>query len=90
MDAPAPKPGQSAEDTARGPRGYGGHGAYPGYPAYGAVPPAGGGSPVGLYLNMLRERWWWVLLSILVFVTIAVVYTSTIVPEYRAAGRLRV
>ena len=91
MDAPNPRPGQSPEDAARGPRAYGAYGAYPGYPAYGSAAPVGSaGGPFGLYLNMLRERWWWVLLSILVFVTIAVVYTSTIVPEYRAAGRLRV
>ena len=91
MDAPNPRPGQSPEEAARGPRGYGGYGAYPGYPAYGAAAPSGGpGGPMALYLNMLRERWWWVLLGILVFVSAAVVYTSTIVPEYRAAGRLRV
>jgi succinoglycan biosynthesis transport protein ExoP len=100
MDTPSPKPGQSPEDPSRGPRGYGSYGGPAGYGAagygnygnYGAAAggPSGKGGPFAAYLTMLRERWWWVLLSVLVFVTIAVVYTSTIVPEYRAAGRLRV
>ena len=100
MDTPSPKPGQSPEDPSRGPRGYGSYGGPAGYGAagygnygnYGAAAggPGGKGGPFAAYLTMLRERWWWVLLSVLVFVTIAVVYTSTIVPEYRAAGRLRV
>jgi capsular exopolysaccharide synthesis family protein len=100
MDTPSPKPGQSPEDPSRGPRGYGSYGGPAGYGAagygnygnYGAAAggPGGKGGPFAAYLAMLRERWWWVLLSVLVFVTIAVVYTSTIVPEYRAAGRLRV
>jgi capsular exopolysaccharide synthesis family protein len=96
MDTPTPKPGQPQEDPSRGPRGYGAYGGYAGYGAPGYGNYAGGGAPgakggpFALYLTMLRERWWWVLLSVLVFVTIAVVYTSTIIPEYRAAGRLRV
>ena len=100
MDTPSPKPGQSPEDPSRGPRGYGSYGGPAGYGAagygnygnYGAAAggPGGKGGPFAAYLTMLRERWWWVLLSVLVFVTIPVVYTSTIVPEYRAAGRLRV
>ena len=97
MDTPSPKPGQPPEDPSRGPRGYGSYGGYAGYGAagygnYGAAAggPGGKGGPFAAYLTMLRERWWWVLLSVLVFVTIAVVYTSTIIPEYRAAGRLRV
>ena len=97
MDMPSPKPGQPPEDPSRGPRGYGSYGGYAGYGAagygnYGAAAggPGGKGGPFAAYLTMLRERWWWVLLSVLVFVTIAVVYTSTIIPEYRAAGRLRV
>jgi hypothetical protein len=102
MDTPSPKPGQPPEDPSRGPRGYGSYGSYGGYAGYGAPGygnygnyAAGGasggkGGPFTVYLAMLRERWWWVLLSVLVFVTIAVVYTSTIIPEYRAAGRLRV
>jgi len=100
MDMPSPKPGQPPEDPSRGPRGYGSYGGYAGYGAagygnygnYGAAAggPGGKGGPFAAYLAMLRERWWWVLLSVLVFVTIAVVYTSTIIPEYRAAGRLRV
>lgn len=97
MDMPSPKPGQPPEDPSRGPRGYGAYGGYAGYGAagygnYGAAAggPGGKGGPFAAYLTMLRERWWWVLLSVLVFVTIAVVYTSTIIPEYRAAGRLRV
>ena len=97
MDMPSPKPGQPPEDPSRGPRGYGSYGGYAGYGAAGygnyggaAGGPGGKGGPFAAYLTMLRERWWWVLLSVLVFVTIAVVYTSTIIPEYRAAGRLRV
>ena len=99
MDTPTPKPGQPQEDPSRGPRGYGAYGGYAGYgaPGYGNYgtyagggAPGAKGGPFALYLTMLRERWWWVLLSVLVFVTIAVVYTSTIIPEYRAAGRLRV
>jgi len=99
MDTPTPKPGQPQEDPSRGSRGYGAYGGYAGYgaPGYGNYgnyagggAPGAKGGPFALYLTMLRERWWWVLLSVLVFVTIAVVYTSTIIPEYRAAGRLRV
>jgi capsular exopolysaccharide synthesis family protein len=106
MDAPAPKPGQPQDDAQRGPRGYGsygnygnyggpaggygagGYGAYGNYGAYGSS--GAKASPFTVYLTLLRERWWWVLMSILVFVTVAIVFTSSIVPEYRAAGRLRV
>jgi capsular exopolysaccharide synthesis family protein len=94
MEPSSPKPGPTQEDAAQRGRAYGAYGAYPAYGGYGQYAASGAagasGGPFSLYLNMLRERWWWVLLSILVFVTIAVVYTSTIIPEYRAAGRLRV
>lgn len=93
MDPSAPKPGQSPESPLRGYGAYGGYAGYgaQGYGSYGGAGAAGAhGGPFARYLTMLRERWWWVLLSILVFMAVAVVYTSSIVPEYRAAGRLRV
>ena len=100
MDPSAPKPVPPSDDAASGPRGYGTYGAYGNYGAgygnyggYGAYGRGGAGekaNPFMTYLTMLRERFWWVALSILVFVTVAVVFTYNIVPEYRAAGRLRV
>ena len=39
---------------------------------------------------MLRERYWWILLSSLVFLTLSLLNTYNVVPEYRATGRLRV
>ena len=39
---------------------------------------------------MLRERYWWILLSTLVFLTLSLLNTYNTVPEYRATGRLRV
>ena len=39
---------------------------------------------------MLRERYWWILLSSLVFLTLALLNTYNTVPEYRATGRLQV
>jgi capsular exopolysaccharide synthesis family protein len=39
---------------------------------------------------MLRERYWWVLLASLVFLTLSLLKTYNTVPEYQATGRLRV
>jgi len=100
MDPSAPKPVPPTDETASGPRGYGAYGGYGNYGAgygnygnYGAYGRTGAGektNPFMAYVTMLRERFWWIALSILVFVTVAVVFTYNIVPEYRAAGRLRV
>jgi capsular exopolysaccharide synthesis family protein len=84
-----------------GNRGYGSYGGYgQGYGAYGSggygaygSPGRGGagdGNPLHNYLLMLRERYWWILLSALVFVTLSLLNTYNTTPEYRATGRLRV
>ncbi|MSS98999.1 MAG: polysaccharide biosynthesis tyrosine autokinase [Opitutales bacterium] len=39
---------------------------------------------------MLRERYWWVLLTSLVFLTLSLLNTYNTVPEFQATGRLRV
>jgi len=65
------------------PRGYG---QYQGYGVQGGA----GSGMVATYINMVRERFWWLVLSILVFVTIALIFTYNTMPEYRAVGRLKV
>lgn len=101
MATPEPSSDQRPPEPARGAnRGYGtyggygqGYGAYgAGYGAYGAYARggAGEGNPIQGYLLMLRERYWWILLSTLVFLTLALLNTYNTVPEYRATGRLRV
>ena len=65
------------------PRGYGQ------YQGYGA-PTSSGATVVAAYLNMVRERFWWLVLAVLVFVTIALIFTYNTMPEYRAIGRLKV
>ena len=84
--------------------GYGGYGGVGGYGAYGQYGQYGqyGGyagyvygygqqaNPLAQYLVMVRERMWYVVLSILVFVTAALIYTVNATPEYQANGRLRV
>ena len=39
---------------------------------------------------MVRERIWWLVLSVLIFFTLSLVYTYNMMPEYKASGRLRV
>lgn len=59
---------------------------------YGGGYGAAGGekNAVQHYLTMLKERYWWVLLSVLVFLTISLLFTNNVMAEYRATGRLRV
>jgi len=88
------------EPARGGNRGYGSYGQYgQGYGAYGAGygsyggaqrGGAGGANPISQYLLMLRERYWWVLLASLVFLTLSLLKTYNTVPEYQATGRLRV
>ena len=70
--------------------GYGGYGNY--YGGYGGTPGAAREKTVSLttYITMLRERIWWLVLSLVVFATASLVYTYNIMPEYRATARLRV
>lgn len=90
-------PGQGNEPGA-GPGGYGGYGNYAGYGSYSpyagyAYAGYGYGSnanPLANYVLMLRERMWYLVLSVLVFVTAALIYTVNATPEYRAFGRLKV
>ena len=77
--------------------GYGGYGAYgeSRYGGYGSVPAPGYGqaasvNPLANYMLMLRERMWYLVLTVLVFVTAALIYTVNATPEYRASGRLKV
>lgn len=97
MANPEPAPDHRPPEPARGGnRGYGSYGGYgQGYGAYGAYGAygragAGEGNPLQGYLLMLRERYWWILLSTLVFLTLALLNTFNTVPEYRATGRLQV
>ena len=102
MAAPEPSSENRPPEPARGPgRGYGSYGSYgQGYGAYGygggygygayGRPGAGESNPIQHYLLMLRERYWWILLSVLVFLTLSLLNTYNTVPEYRATGRLRV
>lgn len=103
--SPGPQ-GQSNERPPEGNRGYGsyrgygggynsygagnyggqGYGNYGGYGRYGAAE----GGTFRTYLTMLRERYWWVLLSALVFTTLSLLFAYNVMPEYRATGRLRV
>jgi hypothetical protein len=48
------------------------------------------GVSISTYVNMVRERIWWLVLSVLVFTTLSLVYTYNMMPEYKASGRLRV
>ncbi len=100
MASPEPSSDPRPPEPARGGnRGYGsygnygqGYGAYgAGYGSYGAARGgAGEGNPLQNYLLMLRERYWWILLSALVFLTLSLLNTFSTIPEYRATGRLRV
>ena len=91
--------GRPAEPARGGSRGYGsyGYGGYGagqgqgyGYGGYGAGQRGASANPVMGYLLMLRERYWWVILSALVFLTLALLNTFNTTAEYRATGRLRV
>jgi capsular exopolysaccharide synthesis family protein len=102
MSTPEPSSDNRPPEPARGGnRGYGSYGSYGNYGAgnggygygnYGASSRGGAGesNPIQGYLLMLRERYWWVLLSTLVFLTLSLLNTYNTVPEYRATGRLRV
>jgi succinoglycan biosynthesis transport protein ExoP len=102
MATPEPSSDNRPPEPARGGnRGYGSYGSYGNYGAgnggygygnYGAYNRggAGEGNPIQNYLLMLRERYWWVLLSTLVFLTLSLLNTYNTVPEYRATGRLQV
>ena len=102
MATPEPSSDNRPPEPARGGnRGYGSYGSYGNYGAgnggygYGNSGAynrggAGEGNPIHNYLLMLRERYWWVLLSTLVFLTLSLLNTYNTVPEYRATGRLRV
>ncbi len=102
MATPEPSSDNRPPEPARGGnRGYGSYGSYGNYVAgnggygygnYGgyARGGAGEGNPIYNYLLMLRERYWWILLSALVFLTLALLNTYNTTPEYRATGRLRV
>jgi succinoglycan biosynthesis transport protein ExoP len=101
MATPDPSSDNRPPEPARGGnRGYGSYGGYgqgygaygAGYGAYGAYGRggAGEGNPIHGYLLMLRERYWWILLSTLVFLTLALLNTYNTPAEYRATGRLQV
>ncbi|PHX80013.1 MAG: hypothetical protein CK541_02005 [Opitutia bacterium] len=104
MANPEPSSDNRPPEPARGGnRGYGSYGSYgqygqgygaygAGYGSYGGGPRggAGGASPISNYLLMLRERYWWVLLTSLVFLTLSLLNTYNTVPEFQATGRLRV
>ncbi len=74
--------------------GYGGYGKG-GYGGYGQGGYGNSEAPektlsISSYINMLRERIWWLVLSLVVFTTASLIYTYNIMPEYRATARLRV
>ena len=91
-----PTPPGSGSGAPGTPAGYGGYGGYAGglspysgyaYAGYGYGASA---NPLANYILMLRERVWYIVLSVLVFVTSALIYTVNATPEYRAFGRLKV
>ncbi|MEY3853084.1 MAG: hypothetical protein RI910_2064, partial [Verrucomicrobiota bacterium] len=87
MSTPDPaSSGRPAEPARGGSRGYGSYG----YGGYGAGQRGSSANPIMGYLLMLRERYWWVILSALVFLTLALLNTFNTTAEYRATGRLRV
>ena len=94
--ASAGRPPEPARGGSRGygSYGYGGYGAGQGqgygYGSYGSGPRGGSANPIMGYLLMLRERYWWVILAALVFLTLALLNTFNTTAEYRATGRLRV
>ena len=67
-----------------------GNGGYGGNNPYGNYGSGREGNALANYLTMLRERYWWIILSALVFLTIGLLSTYNTMPEYRATGRLRV
>lgn len=66
--------------------GYRQGGGYGGY----NQPPKDTGVSISTYITMVRERIWWLVLSVLVFVTLSLIFTYNTMPEYKATGRLRV
>ena len=73
--------------------GYGGgygYGAGYGQGGYGRYGLKEGGNPLYAYIAMIRERFWWLILSVLVGITLALVVTYQRMPEYRAVGKLRI
>ena len=101
MDKPEQQSGQPRFEPdprrEQGYRSYGGYGGYgagygqgygQGYGNYGQQGKAG--NPVTVYLVMLRERAWWILLLTLVGMAASLLSTYGTMPEYRATGRLRV
>jgi len=93
-----PNPGKDYGYGNSGYSGYGGvggaYGQYGQYGQYGGYAYGYGygqsANPLSNYLMMVRERMWYLVLSILVFVTAALIYTVNATPEYQANGRLRV
>ena len=81
MSTPDPaSSGRPPEPARGGSRGYGsyGYGGYGagqgqgyGYGSYGGGQRSGSANPIMGYLLMLRERYWWVILAALVFLTLA-------------------
>ena len=99
MATPEPSSDNRPPEPARGGnRGYGSYGSYGNYGAgnggygygnYGAYNRggAGEGNPIQNYLLMLRERYWWVLLSTLVFLKLVVIFV--VVALGWVVGKLR-
>jgi len=86
-------------------RGYGNYGSYGSYGqsrqgGYGGYGNNYGGYnnnqatekvvSLSTYVALLRERIWWLVLSLVVFTTASFIYTYNVMPEYRATARLRV
>ena len=92
MSTPEPSSDKRPPEPARGGnRGYGSYGSYGNYGAgnggygygnYGASSRGGAGesNPIQGYLLMLRERYWWILLASLVFLTLSLLNTYNVVP----------
>ncbi len=45
---------------------------------------------IGDYVTIFRERIWYIILSVFVLLTGALVYTHNVVPEYTASGRVQI
>ncbi len=92
--APAPEPQPGQPGPGYGPQGY--HAYYGLHPnpyyqyGYDGEQPSIGQRTLRDYIMIVRERVWYLVLAIFIFTTGALLYTSSIEPEYKATARFQV
>jgi len=67
--------------------GNGGYGGYGGYGDYGSEPPS---RSVRDYLLIVRERFWWLVASVMVIFSGTLIYTLNTTPLYKSASSIQV